>query len=190
MLLEEIMIFESGILLTRIENESEGQVYSVYENEQFYMDDSIFFNELKTKQIRTNKVLQSIEADDVIVNLYKGEATKVRTEFDGYIINANFVKAMPKNNDQINLDFFLYWFNESEESKKQLLQSVQGSVMKKISIAKLRKMEISLPSMEIQEIIGNLYDSQKAVSNLYKKKIRFTELLTKEKIKLFERREA
>jgi len=189
MLLEEVMTFESGTLLTRIENEPQGILYPVYENEQFYMDDSVTLNEIKTKYVQTSKTIQQIETNDIIINLYKGDCTKVRDEFNGYVINANFVKAIPKNKELLNPDFFLYWFNESEESKKQLLQSVQGSVMKKISIAKLKKMDISLPSKEKQEIIGYLYHSQKTASNLYKKRIRLTELLTKEKIKIFEREE-
>ncbi|MBO0439617.1 restriction endonuclease subunit S [Candidatus Enterococcus ikei] len=189
MLLEEIMKFESGTLLTRIENEPQGNLYSIYENEQFYMDDSVTLDEIKIKYIQTMKKIQQIETNDIIINLFKGDCTKVRDEFSGYVINANFVKVSPKNNEQLNPDFFLYWFNESEESKKQLLQSVQGSVMKKISIAKLKKMDISLPSREKQEIIGQLYHSQKTASNLHKKKIRLTELLTKEKIKRFEREE-
>ncbi|KRN84684.1 hypothetical protein CKN99_04060 [Carnobacterium maltaromaticum] len=183
--LGNIIHFESGLLISRIENEEKGKEYFIYENDQFYNNDS-FLNERKS--IRTSKSIQKISVNEIIINLYKGECTKVREEYSDYIINANFAKGSLLDEKIIDKNYFIYWFNESEESKKQLLQDIQGSVMKKISISKLKELRITLPDIEAQTIIGNLYQAQMELNDLYEKNYKLKKIRTIEKIRMFEKK--
>lgn len=185
--LGDILKIESGSLLSRIVDEHYGEEYQVYENDQFYSSYSIANNTEHRKSIRTTTNVQRISTGEIVISLYKGQCTLIREEFDGNIINANFAKVTV-DDTRIDKNYFVYWLNESLESKKQLFQDIEGSVMKKITIGKLRNMKITLPTRETQELIGSLYITQMNLSGLYEKNNQLKQLRTIEKIKILEGR--
>lgn len=186
MRLSELLEIESGTLATRIDEQKGGKKYFLYENEQFYSQYASAIDMKNRKSIVTFANVKQIFSRDIVINLFKGECTIVRDEFDGNIINANFAKVSFLNK-KIDRNYFVYWFNESTASKKQLLQDIQGTVMKKITIGKLKNMEIELPAIDVQKTIGDLYIAQLRLNCLYDKKIKLKQLRTREMIRRYER---
>ncbi|MGM0168770.1 hypothetical protein IGI39_004525 [Enterococcus sp. AZ135] len=185
MRLNELLEIESGTLATRIDEQEDGKKYFLYENEQFY---SQYASDMmkNRKSIATFTNVKQIFSGDIVINLFKGECTIVREEFHGNVIYANFAKVTFLDK-KIDRNYFVYWFNESEASKKQLLQDIQGTVMKKITIGKLKNMEIELPAIDVQKTIGDLYIAQLRLNFLCDKNIKLKQLRTREMIRRYER---
>lgn len=180
MILGDLCNFESGIIVSRVSEESSDltQMYHLYENDQFDNNPLLMNNETSSNRIFTEKDVPTLRENDVVINLYRAKAMKVHNFYSNYIINANFVK-IDINTTLLDKAYFLYWFNESLESKKQLIQDVQGTFMRKTTISQLKEMQIILPDLDVQRLIGGIYEQQIELNNLYEKKMKLNNAFSK-----------
>lgn len=192
MILGDLCDFESGIIISRVSEEQPEEtserkpMYHLYENDQFDNNPLLMDNETSSNQIFTEKDVPTLKENDVVINLYRAKAVKVNNFYSNYIINANFVK-IDINDTLLDKAYFLYWFNESLDSKKQLIQDVQGSFMRKTTISQLKEMQIILPDLDVQTLIGGIYEQQIKLNNLYEKKMKLSNVFSKGIIQNIER---
>ncbi|HBJ2622501.1 TPA: restriction endonuclease subunit S [Clostridium botulinum] len=117
------------------------------------------------KQVRTNDKLNTLCDGDVVFSLTTGIATIVRKEHEGYIYTQNYVKLVPSN--KIDSKFLVYLINENKTIKKQFMLGLQGSQVLKYTLKQLKELEIpKIPSIDKQEIIGQVYFNQLRLETL------------------------
>ncbi|MEK3984260.1 restriction endonuclease subunit S [Paenibacillus sp. FSL K6-3166] len=95
-------------------------------------------------------------AGDVVFSFVSSKAGIVSHMNKGKIINQNFAKLIIEHDD-LDRYYLCYALNESYIMKKQMAISMQGSTIPKLTPAILKELEINLPSMEKQRMIGKSY---------------------------------
>ncbi|RPF55171.1 restriction endonuclease subunit S [Abyssicoccus albus] len=160
MLLQDCVVFEGGINVNRvIEYDDKGLVYNVYHHHSFLYDcGEINANsiEVNTVRIQDDAKVKVVHEGDIIVNLSRGYCTRVSRVNDGYLLPYNYSKVVVP--DAIDDCFFVAWFNHSWEVSTQLNQLRKSQHKKmKLTHQALDDFEISLPLLEYQQHIGNMY---------------------------------
>lgn len=121
-------------------------------------------------------------AGDVVFSFVSSKAGIVSYLNQGKIINQNFAKLIIKH-DHLDSKYLCYALNESYLMKKQMAISMQGSTVPKLTPAILKELEIKLPSIEKQRMIGNAYFSLRKRQALAKKQAELEERLYLEVLK-------
>ena len=113
----------------------------------------------ETKQIRLYEKVNLVEAGDVVFSLISGKASIVSKNHDGYLHTQNYVKLTP--DDSIDVKFLVYLLNEDKYIIRQFQMSMQGSMVMKYTVKQLREIILpSIPSIDKQRVIGELYFNQ------------------------------
>ncbi|SFX73979.1 Type I restriction modification DNA specificity domain-containing protein [Thermoactinomyces sp. DSM 45891] len=94
---------------------------------------------------------------DVVFSFVSSKAGIVSEVNQGKIINQNFAKLLITHDDQLDRNYLCYALNESGYMRKQMAVFMQGSTVPKLTPAILKELEIRLPSIKEQQIIGNTY---------------------------------
>ena len=93
-----------------------------------------------------------------IVNLMRSKAAPLSEENKGKSITANYLLC---EFDDMLLDpwYFCYLFNESPDVQKQITKFSQGTVLsvKRLNVQMIANMEVKLPDISRQSMLGNLY---------------------------------
>lgn len=156
MKLERIVEMNVGQNVTRLRN-SPMQQLKMYSNEDLQHDLCVKETDLAAENYNvTDDDKFIIHTGDILYNLINAMAVIVSRTNDGKVINQNFVKLAIKNN-KIDSKYLCYILNESESIKRQKYILMQGSVTPKITPAILRDLEINLPELTRQKIIGRYY---------------------------------
>ena len=94
----------------------------------------------------------------VVIGLTVHKACIINKNHVGKIIPSNF-SYMYLDENEIDLNYFTWYFNEHPNIKKQLQIASQGSMgIMAISIQMLRELEIELPDIKVQKQIGKVYE--------------------------------
>lgn len=93
---------------------------------------------------------------EVIFSFVSSKAAIVSDLNQGKIINQNFAKLIIQE-ARLDPSYLCYALNESYSMQKQMVVSMQGSTVPKLTPAILKELEISLPSIEKQQAIGQAY---------------------------------
>lgn len=86
-------------------------------------------------------------AGDVVFSFVSSKAGIVSELNEGKIINQNFAKLIIEH-DHMDSSYLCYILNESYSIKKQMVISMQGSAVPKLTPSIFGKLEIELPSTE------------------------------------------
>ncbi|MEC3608650.1 restriction endonuclease subunit S [Bacillus glycinifermentans] len=121
-------------------------------------------------------------AGDVVFSFVSSKAGIVSDLNRGKIINQNFAKLMIEH-DELDRSYLCYALNESYAMKRQMAISMQGSAVPKLTPAILKELEIKLPSIEKQRIIGKAYFCLRKRQALAKKQAELEEQLYLEVLK-------
>jgi restriction endonuclease S subunit len=119
---------------------------------------------------------------DVVFSFVSSKAGIVSDLNQGKIINQNFAKLVITY-DQLDSSYLCYALNESYSMKRQMAISMQGSTIPKLTPAILKELEIKLPSIEKQRMIGKSYFFLKKRQALVKKQAKLEEQLYLEVLK-------
>ena len=112
----------------------------------------------------------------IIIGLTSYKAIVIRKKHINKVIPSNFV-TVELDFNKVYPSYFTWYFNEHPEIKKQLQTAMQGSIIKALSVQMLRDLEIKLPSLKSQEIIGKTYELKSRKEKLlFKKNILENEL--------------
>lgn len=108
----------------------------------------------------------------VVIGLTVHKACVIDKSHIGKIIPSNFA-YMYLDENEIDSNYFVWYFNEHPNIKKQLKVASQGSNgIMAISIQMLRELEIELPDKKVQEQIGKVYNLRRRKEKvLYEKNI-------------------
>ena len=145
----------------------EAKVYTLYGQNELYEDlVGLKGDAADRKQVRTLGSVAVVKEGDLIFSTISGEATIVSSEHDGYIFTQNYV-VMNRLNTPVDKKYIAYLINESKQVKRQLQQNLQGSQVIRYSLSLLKEIELpTLPPIEVQERIGDIYFKQKRIQAL------------------------
>lgn len=149
--------------------EQDAPIYTFYSQSDL-LDDLSNNASLNTnqKRIRTRDEVSTLSEGDIIFSLISGTTAIVRTSHKGYLYTQNHVKLVP--NDFVDSKYLVYFLNENNFIRKQLLLGLQGSQVLKYSLKQVKELDLSsLPSIEKQRCIGDVYLKQLQVENLKKR---------------------
>lgn len=114
--------------------------------------------------------------DDIIFSFVSSTAGIVSKSNQGKIINQNFARLII-DNDCLDSGYLCYALNESPYIKRQMAISMQGSTVPKLTPAILKKLEVNLPTIEKQRVIGKAYFTLKKRQSLLRKQAELEEQL-------------
>lgn len=139
-ILDEIIEFTLGKNPTRIKEQGE----ELYTPEDFE-------NDLHCK----NNVQEKLGC---IISLIKSKASPVSIQTRNKCITSNFLICEFDNNI-IDPWYFCYQFNEGKELEQQISMVHQGTVLsvKKLNVKIISELKMSIPAIEHQRRIGQLY---------------------------------
>lgn len=122
----------------------------------------------ESRQIRTPDKVMTLSKGDVIFNLISGEASIVGKKYSGYLQTQNFIRLIPTQ--ELDSRYLVYLLNEDHGIKRQLVGLSQGTTVIKYTLAQLKSLEINdLPSIEGQQLIGQMYFNQMRLNWLRKR---------------------
>ena len=111
----------------------------------------------------------SLQEGDIIISLLSVKAVKVTSNSVSKVINKNFVYLRAKNNE-LDSDYFIYYFKESKAIRRQLAREMQGSLVVRLTPAVLKGLEITYPDRIQQSKIGLFYQLSRKLEILQNKR--------------------
>lgn len=158
MKLEEVVTIKVGQNISRIYEKNDRAL------ETYTYDDLVDdLNGLYLDGKSDNPLINSINHDanlsrggEVVFSFVSSKATIVSNQNIGKIINQNFAKLVIED-DQLEASYLCYVLNESHDMKKQMAISMQGSTVPKLTPSILKALDVTLPSLDKQIIIGEAY---------------------------------
>jgi hypothetical protein len=159
MQMKEVVELNSGTPQFRIQEslDSDAPTYLFYGQQE--MEDDLARVEAygrNKKLIRTFDSVCTLERGDLIFSLISGKATIVSSSHDGYLYTQNYVRLAPS--PEIDARYLAFILNESIDIRHQLYSGQQGSATLKFTLKLLKDLLLpALPSLDKQEIIGELY---------------------------------
>lgn len=167
-MLEEHVRFISGSPQFRITETTNASApsYRIYSQTDLFDDLSgVKSNSLENKVIRTEEQVSTLFAGDIIFSLISGNACMVSKAHEGYLYTQNYIKMFI--DASIDSRFLLYLLNEDTTVRQQLHVGLQGSITLKYTLKQLKAINLpSLPSLNKQKIIGNIYLNQLKIQAL------------------------
>ncbi|UIN49280.1 restriction endonuclease subunit S [Bacillus safensis] len=184
MKLEQIITIKMGKNQSR-KNEHDYTDLSTYSYEDLMKDldgaylDSIV-NEKESTLLTVDPYLTTV--CDVVFSFVSSVAGIVSIETQGKVMNQNFAKLII-DTDKLDKHYLCYVLNESQFMKKQMAVSMQGSTVPKLTPGIFRGLEVHLPSIEKQQVIGKAYFHFRKRQALMKKQAKLEEQLFLEVLK-------
>ena len=143
MKLKDVADISMGINTTRITNVKDAYTYFDLENDIKHVNAS--FNKKKLN-------LHETYEGEIIFGIAKSLAAIVSKKNSGKILSLNFIE-INYNQNKIDPWFLLYYFNESNQFKRQLFTISDM----RLSVSTFKNFEIDVPDMHKQQVIGNIY---------------------------------
>ena len=120
------------------------------------------------KWIRTSDAVMTTSVGDVVFSLISGSSAIVGPGHEGCLLTQNYAKLVPSG--EVEARYLVYLLNEDRGIRRQLRIGQQGSISKKYALGQLAALELpSLPSLERQALIGELYVGQLRLDSLRKR---------------------
>jgi restriction endonuclease S subunit len=158
MKLEDVVTVKIGRNLSR-GNEKSDYTLVAYSYEDLIQDLDGSFLDSKAADCSVNSNCETSylsHTGEVVFSFVSSKAGIVSDVNRGKIINQNFAKLMIER-DGLDSSYLCYALNESYSMKKQMAISMQGSTVPKLTPSILKELEITLPTLEKQRIIGKAY---------------------------------
>lgn len=162
--LSEYATFNSGVLTTRIRDAiqtvpSDLPLYNPFKEERTYFQGN-------------EEAVTLIQPDQVVISVLQQEAFLPKTiKNKQWVLTSNFVAV--SLSDDIDIHFFTWWFNHSDEARRQLAS--MGQIGRRIVLGDIRRLMISLPDRPTQQKIGSLYDISQQQGTLLREKAQLIE---------------
>ncbi|MFD1441674.1 restriction endonuclease subunit S [Lacticaseibacillus hegangensis] len=124
----------------------------------------IFSQDETPQYLHTNEQLRTVQKGEVIVALIPKRVVPFEESQQPTIISTNYVIIKPS--ERLDAKFLAWWFNESEEARRQIDVGAQGSALTRLSMGIIEDLKITLPSIKRQRLIGEIYERQTALTEL------------------------
>lgn len=160
--LDGVVEFVSGSPQFRIKEvfDDKAPRYTYYGQQDIENDlVGIASNSSESKQVRTFDKVNTLCQGDVVFSLISGKSTIVGAKHQGYLYTQNYVKLVIV--EKVVSKYLVYLLNEDKSIKKQFQMGLQGSQVLKYTLKQVKELELpDLPTIEKQQIIGELYFNQ------------------------------
>lgn len=171
MQLAEIAEIKSGVPESRLKKSSIGKGSYHYLYSQADLNDDLMGLNVSNKEgdlIKVNEKAILLDTNDLVFSLISGKAAIIHSFHMGYVITQNFVKITPFK--AVDAKFIAYLINENSDIRHQLIVGKQSSSILKFSVSQLASLYLpALPSLEKQQIVGDIYFKQLKLSALKKR---------------------
>lgn len=160
MKLQDYATISAGTLTSRLKEDEAGTTYKLYDNQDFNRDSfevSKGSGIPKYYKLANDSSKELVQPGEVVISLTAQKAAVVQDATETYLLTFNFCKV--KLNEKLDARYFVYWFNHSNEARRQIHRDVQTATqIKKISINSLRNLEINFPPIEEQQRVGKVFE--------------------------------
>ncbi|OFS62288.1 restriction endonuclease subunit S [Nosocomiicoccus sp. HMSC09A07] len=178
MKLSDVANIVSGMSLGRIKSdEQNGSAFSVY-NQHMFDHDLVREphnedNDSKVIYLSAPEKIVIVEEDDIVISMGSYQCTKVGRDSHSSILPYNFtyIDEVHETLDKLYLE---YWFNHSKEAYDQFPKNDGRRIRKRLTLNDVRELEITLPDIETQRKIGEVYALKKELDVLYKERDNLT----------------
>lgn len=180
-----IKSYQSGSLLNRLEtvDKAQGKAYQVYDQTMMNEDLGCYQSQQHqptTLFLKEDNKASYVYHNQVVVNMMNGECALIGVNHSGALLPYNYTR-IDIDTTEIDPEYFVYWFNEAPEALTQLHQFKQGgSLVKKITTKQLQQMQMTLPPIEKQRIIGKIAQKRRQLKYLKQKREALMDLYLKE----------
>lgn len=159
MKLGQIFNIRSGYLKLRYESDNSDYRVGVYSKKHFDLDERYFVDDMpfESETIGLKTELDLTVPGEIIIDSLSQKAAIVSNESGGMFLAFNYFRLSIKDRNVIDPNYFVAWFNLSDEIKKQLSMTLQGTTLKKLTLRQVQELDITLPSLEKQVQIANIY---------------------------------
>lgn len=124
----------------------------------------------------------TIQAGDVVYSQSSQTASPVSEGSGGCVISQNYLVLRPES--VLDPGYLVYLLNEGSGIRKQLASRLQGNQLQRVTVKDLESLQLpSLPKMEVQKAIGEVYLWQKRLTFLREKSIQNREKLVMASLK-------
>ena len=175
-----------GTVIKRVESEdpNETKVFNVVSLKNFNEALGEHYRGADDEQevhVHESDVSKLILAEErqIVVHLLTRKAVVLPEYCTGYIIPSNFVKVALS--PEVQPFYFEWYFNNHPDNLKQLSMLTQGSVVSGFSLKQLKELQINIPSIDKQLIIGDIYELRKKKEALIRDKMALENQLLEEK---------
>ncbi len=159
MKLGEIFNIRSGYLKSRSEDKKSDYRVAIYSKKHFDLDEQYFDDKLplESEFVAIKADIDLTVEGEIIIDSLSQKAAIVSNKSSGMFLAFNYYRLSIKDRDVINPDYFVAWFNLSDDVKRQLSMTLQGAILKKLTLKQVHELEITLPNLEKQVQIANIY---------------------------------
>ncbi|WP_088321256.1 restriction endonuclease subunit S [Bacillus wiedmannii] len=120
------------------------------------------------------------DTNSLILHSHTQKVALLPKKYSGLLLTNNFVKIQ-LNND-VDGAFFEWYFNEHPSIQKQLAVLSEGTVISLLKLSHLKNLEIDLPPMPEQIIIGKIAQLKKKKTSLMDAKNELQQLYIQQKL--------
>lgn len=154
MKLENVLTIKLGLNLSRQKDKEDIPIYS---NKDMLEDlEQLDVNPPDKASVPFDDGTHTVRTGDIVYNFINTICGIVSPKHDGKTINQNFAKIII-DDEKIDAKFLCYLLNESSEIERQKFISFQGTIIKKLSPSMIQMFDVTLPPLETQKKIGQLY---------------------------------
>lgn len=120
--------------------------------------------------IRKNKLTADLLTDttSLIWHTLTQKVAYLPAIHSGLLISNNFIKI--QFTDPVDLWFLEWYLNEHPTIQKQITSFSEGTVISSLKLSNLKELELALPSLEMQQILGKIAQLKKRKELLMKEK--------------------
>jgi len=149
---------QTGYLRSRIKEDENSVDIIVYSKKHFDYNKTFknLDDTLELDIIKLNKDKPYIlKENDIVIDSLSHKAAIATKETENMFVSFNYFILKPKIN--IDLNYFVAWFNESDEIRRELDTILQGTRLKKLTLTQLNELKLNLIDLDKQKQIGKIY---------------------------------
>jgi len=127
--------------------------------------------------IRKDKLFENMITDtnSLVMHTLSQKVALLPEKYSGLLLTNNFIKI--EFIGEVDLQFLEWYLNNYPTIQKQITLFSEGSIISSLKLSHLRDIDISLPSLEKQRILGKITALKKRKENLFKEKKRLEQQL-------------
>ncbi|HHY1425948.1 TPA: restriction endonuclease subunit S [Bacillus cereus] len=120
------------------------------------------------------------DINSLILHSHTQKVALLPKKYSGLLLTNNFIKI--QLNNEVDEAFFEWYFNEHPSIQKQLAVLSEGTVISLLKLSHLKDLEIDLPPMPQQIIIGKIAQLKKKKTSLMDEKNELQQLYIQQKL--------
>ncbi|MEK4508237.1 restriction endonuclease subunit S [Paenibacillus sp. FSL K6-2524] len=120
------------------------------------------------------------DTNSLILHTHTQKVALLPKKYSGLLLTNNFIKIQLTSD--VDDAFFEWYFNEHPTIQKQLTVLSEGTVISLLKLSHLKDLEIDLPPIQQQIIIGKIVQLKKKKESLMAEKSELQQLYIKKKI--------